>query len=58
VKVPISMARRAPVSRATSVMNVPCSGPICILALSGKRRCVSSASEVSTWSVGLLCAIR
>ncbi len=58
VKVPISMARLAPVSWVSKVMKVPCSGPICIPAADGKAAAVSAASCRSTSSGAALCATR
>ena len=55
VNVPTSTARRGAASRLSSVMNVPCSGPICRWAHSGKRRDVSARSSFRTGSGGLEC---
>ena len=53
MKVPTSIARRGAMSWLSSVMNVPCSGPICRWAQSGKRRDVSARSSFRTGSGGL-----
>ena len=55
VKVPISRARRAPVRRASIVIRVPCSGPICMPAASGQLAAVSAASCSSRSSGLALC---
>ena len=54
MKVPTSIALRAPAILASRVMKVPCSGPICKLADAGNRRGVSSARSLSTGSAGAL----
>ena len=54
MKVPISIAERAPVSWVISVMKVPCSGAICRPASFGNRSAVSLASSRSTASGGLV----
>jgi len=56
VKVPTSTALAAPTSLASSVMNVPWSGPICMPASEPNIRSVCSASSVSISSGGVLCA--
>jgi hypothetical protein len=37
-------------------MNVPCSGPICMIKSPGNRRAVSARSSLSNASGGVVCA--
>ncbi len=58
MKVPISSADRAPISRVRIVMNVPCSGAIGRDTSPGYHSAVSCASSRRIASGGVLCAHR
>ena len=54
MNVPISTACRAPTRRVNTVMNAPCSGEICIIAIGSCA--VSSINACCTASGGVPCA--
>ena len=58
VNVPTSTAERAPMARASKVMNAPCSGAICIMLIGPSLSSVSFASSASTASWSLRWAAR
>ena len=55
MKVPISTASRAPISRVNIVMNAPCSGEICMIEMPPSAT-VSSMSACWISSIGVLCS--
>ena len=57
MKVPTSTARRGAITRLSSDMNVPCSGPICRMTSPGNRRAVSARRSASRASGGLVWAM-